>query len=122
VEQRKPIKTWERTRLQNLVRHKSGRYYARAYAGGKEFWKSLKRSHFSVAQAKLAEFLRDYRQRAGNAHDKASAKLTFGEATGVHLRDLDDDTEIKESTRHSWRQCLAVMNGRKNEITWIFFN
>jgi hypothetical protein len=101
------LKTWERTRLQDLVRHKSGRYYARAYAGGKEFWKSLKTSHFSVAQAKLGELLRVHRQRAGTAHDKASAKLTFGEAADVHLRDLDDDTEIKESTWHYLAAVLA---------------
>ena len=55
VRERKPTKTWERTRLQNLIRHKSGRYYARAFAGGKQVWKSLKTSHFSVAQARLAE-------------------------------------------------------------------
>jgi len=55
VKRRKPTKTWERTRLQNLIRHKSGRYYARAFAGGKQVWKSLKTSHFSVAQARLAE-------------------------------------------------------------------
>jgi hypothetical protein len=54
--------TWEKTRLKNLVRHKSGRYYARAFAGGKEVWKSLKTSHFSVAQARLAEFLKEHRQ------------------------------------------------------------
>src|SRR5262249_6341805 len=40
VKQCKPMKTWERTRFQNLVRHKSGRYYARAFASGKEVWKS----------------------------------------------------------------------------------
>jgi len=44
VKQRKPTKTWQRTRLRNLLRHKSGSYYARAFAGGKEVWKSLKRS------------------------------------------------------------------------------
>ena len=30
----------QKTRLQNLVRHKSGRYYARLYLNGKELWKS----------------------------------------------------------------------------------
>ena len=35
--------------------------------------------------------------------------MTFSEAAEVHLRDLDDDTEIKESTRHYWRQCLAAL-------------
>jgi hypothetical protein len=39
---RKPTKTWRKTRKPNLLRHKSGRYYARAFARGKEVWKSLK--------------------------------------------------------------------------------
>jgi hypothetical protein len=71
VKQCKPTKTWERTRLKNLVRHKSGRYYARAFAGGKEVWKSLKTSHSSVAQARLAEFLREHRQRVSNGVAKS---------------------------------------------------
>jgi hypothetical protein len=59
--------------LQNLILHKSGRYYARAFAGGKEVWKSLKTSHFSVAGAKLAEFLKEHRkgnrkQPSGGSH------------------------------------------------------
>ncbi|PYL08594.1 MAG: hypothetical protein DME33_06840 [Verrucomicrobia bacterium] len=55
---RKSTETWQKTRKPNLLRHKSGRYYARAFAGGKEVWKSLKTSHYSVAEAKLAEFRR----------------------------------------------------------------
>src|SRR5438552_4719159 len=91
VKQGKPTKTWERTRLQNLIRHKSGRYYARAFAGGKEVWKSLKTSHFSVAQAKLAEFLKDHRQRVSNGNGEVSSKMTFGEAAVIHLRNLNDN-------------------------------
>jgi len=52
MKQQKPTKTSEKTRLQYLVRNRSGRYYARVYVGGKEVWKSLAASHFSVAQAK----------------------------------------------------------------------
>src|SRR5215813_2236250 len=48
-------KYWEKTRLNNLVRHTNGRYYARLYRNGKEKWQSLKTTHFSVAEAKLAE-------------------------------------------------------------------
>ena len=44
--------TWTKTRLKNLLRHKSGRYYARALVGGKEVWQSLGTSHFSVAEVK----------------------------------------------------------------------
>jgi len=109
VKQCKPTKTWKRTRLQNLIRHKSGCYYARAFAGGKEVWKSLKTSHFSVAQAKLAEFLKEHRQRLGNGNGEVSAKMTFGEAAAVHLRNLNDNLNIKPRTRDYWREVLAAL-------------
>src|SRR5512132_2916073 len=109
VKQRKTTKTWERTRLQNLIRHKSGRYYARAFAGGKEVWKSLKTSHFSVAEAKLAEFLKDHRQRRSNSNGEVSAKMTFGDAAAIHLRNLDDDLSIKPRTRDYWREVLLAL-------------
>jgi integrase len=109
MKERKQTKTWERTRLQNLVRHKSGRYYARAFAGGKEVWKSLKTSHFSVAQARLAEFLKEHRQRVSNGNGEGSAKMTFADAAEIHLRNLDDNLRIKPRTRHYWRQRLAAL-------------
>ncbi len=77
---RKSTKTWQKTRKPNLLRHKSGRYYARAFAGGKEVWQSLKTSHYSVAQAKLAEFLKEHRERVSNGNGEVSAKMTFYEA------------------------------------------
>src|SRR5437762_14335197 len=46
----KSTKTWTKTRKPNLLRHKSGRYYARAFASGKEVWKLLTRSDYSVAR------------------------------------------------------------------------
>jgi integrase len=109
VREHKPPKTWERTRLQNLVRHKSGRYYARAFAGGKEVWKSLKTSHFSVAEARLAEFLKEHRERRSNGNGEVSAKMTFREAAAIHLRNLDDNLSIKPRTRDYWRECLAAL-------------
>ena len=109
MKQCKPTKTWERTRLQNLVRHKSGRYYARAFAGGKEVWKSLKTSHFSVAEARLAEFLKEHRKRVTNGSGEGSPKMIFGEAAAIHLSNLDNNPRIKPSTRKYWRECLAAL-------------
>src|SRR5207253_1399 len=106
---RKSTKTWQKTRKPNLLRHKSGRYYARAFAGGKEVWKSLKTSHFSVAEAKLAEFLKEHRERRSNGNGEVSGKMTFGEAAAVHLRNLDDNLRIKPRTRDYWRECLAAL-------------
>jgi integrase len=109
VKQCKPTKTWEKTRLQNLVRHKSRRYYARAFAGGKEVWKSLKTSHFSVAEARLAEFLKEHRARRNNGNGEVSAKMTFGEAAASHFQNLDDNLRIKPRTRDYWRQRFAAL-------------
>src|SRR5262245_41049960 len=106
----KTPKTWQTTRLQYLVRHKSGRYYARVFVGGKEVWKSLKTSHYSVAEAKLAEFLKEHRERVRtNANGQVSAKMTFGEAAAVHLRNLDDNLGIKPRTRDYWRECFVAL-------------
>jgi integrase len=110
VKQCKPSKTWAKTRLQNLLRHKSGRYYARAFAGGKEVWKSLKTTHFSVAEAKLATFLKEHRERRSNgSNGETSAKMTFAEASAIHLRNLDDNLTIKPRTRDYWREVLAAL-------------
>jgi hypothetical protein len=49
------MKTWEKTREQNLVRHKSGRYYARTFNNNKEIWKSPRTAHFLGCQARLVE-------------------------------------------------------------------
>jgi integrase len=109
VKGQKPTKTWQTTRLQNLLRHKSGRYYARAFAGGKEVWRSLKTSHFGVAQARLAEFLKEHRQRVSSASSEGSAKMTFEAAVAIHLSNLDHNPRIKPRTRHYWRQRLASL-------------
>jgi integrase len=106
---RKSTKTWQKTRKPNLLRHKSGRYYARAFAGGKEVWKSLKTSHFSVAEAKLAEFLKEHRERVSSGNGEVSAKMTFGEAAAIHLCNLDDNLRIKPRTRDYWRECLTAL-------------
>jgi integrase len=106
---RKSMKTWQKTRKPNLLRHKSGRYYARAFAGGKEVWKSLKTSHYSVAEAKLAEFLKEHRERVSNGNGEVSAKMTFGEALKIHQQNQADDVTIKSTTRHYWNQVFVAL-------------
>jgi integrase len=106
---RKSTKTWQKTRKPNLLRHKSGRYYGRAFAGGKEVWQSLKTSHYSVAEAKLAKFLEEHRERVGNGNGEVSAKMTFGEALKIHQQNQADDVTIKPTTRHYWNQIFAAL-------------
>ena len=110
MKQCKTAQTWEKTRLSNLVRHKrSGGYYARAYANGKEVWRTLKTTHFSVAEARLAEFLKEHRQKR-NAHaDASSAKLTFAAAAEIYLQRLSGSVSIKRRTRECYVETLAAL-------------
>jgi hypothetical protein len=106
---RKSTKTWQKTRKPNLLRHKSGSYYARAFSGGKEVWKSLKTPYYSVAEAKLAEFLKEHRERVGNGNGEVSAKMTFGEALKIHQQNQADDVTIKSTTRRYWNQIFVAL-------------
>jgi len=104
-----PVKTWEKTSQQNLVRHKSGRYYARTFGNNKEIWKSLRTTHFSVAKARLAEFLREQREKQVATANQSSAKMTFAEALAIHLQNQTDDVTIKPGTRHYWKQIFTSL-------------
>ncbi|MEY2520560.1 MAG: hypothetical protein QOF24_2319 [Verrucomicrobiota bacterium] len=103
------VKTWQKTRISNLIRHKSGRYYARAYSNNKEVWKSLKTSHFSVAKAKLATFLKEHREQSTQIVDQANAKMTFSEAAQLHKQRLAQNVSLKKRTRAYWGEVLAAL-------------
>jgi integrase len=95
--------------VQNLVRHSSGRYYARTYSKGKELWRSLRTSHFSVAKARLAEFLSEHRKAQPAGGGEGSAKMPFGDAVNVLLQRKNDDPTLKPATRHYWKQIFVAL-------------
>lgn len=84
----KTVKTWTRTGTQNLVRHKSGRYYARIFAGGKETWKALKTDIMEVAKAKLRDMAGEIEKttRASAAQDRG--RMTLGDCAEVFREQL----------------------------------
>ena len=103
-------KYWEKTRRNNMVRHKiSGRYYARLFLNGKEIWKSLKTQHLSVAQAKLAEIQKEHRKRRGQEVDPANAKMTFGQAAVLYTRRVEENPSLKRRTRKYHAETLAAL-------------
>ncbi len=102
-------KYWEKTRLNNMVRHANGRYYARLYLNGKEIWKSLKTSHFGIAEAKLAEVQKEHRSNRDKEIDPGSAKMTFGQAAALHMQHLEERVTIKRRTKKYWRETLDAM-------------
>jgi hypothetical protein len=110
-------KTWEKTKLQNLVRQKDGRYYARLRRNGKEIWKSLKTSHYSVAEAKLTEELKAHRELKAKVIDPGDAKIKFSQLLPFTCNDWrqgDDQGEnsgLLEGDLHCCREELAGPHG-----------
>jgi hypothetical protein len=104
------VKVWETTRLQNLVRHKNGRYYSRLFLNGKEIWKSLKTSHFSVAEARLATLQKEHRERKSQQFDPANAKMNFEQAATLHMKRVNENVSIKRRTRRYWQEILNALN------------
>jgi integrase len=113
MSKRKTAKRWEKTRLQNMVRNvQSGRYYARAFEGGKEVWKSLDTSHFGVAEAKLSKFLTERRACRSKVKALVAGKMTFANALAAHQQRIKDDVEArrtKASTAHYWDQIFKAI-------------
>ena len=82
------MKTWTKTRVQNLMRHRNGLYYGRFYSKGKEQWIPLKTELFEVAKARLREHIGDLKEEASTDEAVAQGKMTFGEAAAVFLERL----------------------------------
>jgi len=100
----KQKKGWERTNVTNLVRNgQSGHYYARVKVNGKEKWKSLKTTLFSVAKLKLADFEKDVRAQ-GQVAISDDAASGSGEATvqrfiGVYRSRTENDSSLAPATK-----------------------
>jgi len=66
-----------------------------------------------VAQARLAEFLKEHRQRVGNGgcgkDCSIPAKMLFHEAAEQHLRNLDNNVRLKPRTRAYWQERLRAL-------------
>ena len=103
------MKTWEKTRRQNLVRHKSGRHYARLFLNGKEIWKSLKTSHFSIAEGKLGEIKKEHRKRRNMEIKPGDAKMTMLQAVTLRMKYIEEGVKIKSSILSYWKEIKAAL-------------
>lgn len=84
------VKTWNKTKVQGLVRHKSGTYYARLFIGGKEKWRSLKTPLLEIAKARMGtdEAVKAIRVAKANKEEAKSGKLTVGAAVQLYKDSL----------------------------------
>jgi integrase len=92
-----------------MVRHANGRYYARLYLNGKEIWKSLRTTHFGIAEAKLAEVRKEHRKSRGKEADRGDNKMTLGQASDLHMKQLEERVTIKRRTKKYWRETLDAL-------------
>ena len=83
MEQGKCAQTWEKTRRQDLWRHRSRTYYARLSSVGKQIWCSQKTPLFSVAEARLAAHVTERRARKVKNASVRQGELTFVAAISV---------------------------------------
>jgi integrase len=104
----KAAKRWTKTKVENLVRHQSGVYYARLAIGGKETWRSLKTPLLEVAKAKLMTLKKEVAESAP-AKAKKGERMTMGQAMQVRLAQIDSDSELKPGSKSHYRQCMAML-------------
>jgi integrase len=86
--------TWEKTKVQNLVRHKSGRYYARIYAAGKETWRALKTDIMEVAKAKLRTMAPGIERTTRAAAAQERGRMTLGDCAAILRERLKSGTSM----------------------------
>jgi len=101
---------WEKSSISNLVRWKSSKiYFARVKIGGRLIRKSLDTPLMSVARNRLADLIKQERERAEVATPDVQGRLTFGEAVKIYLERLDGNPDLKPSTKKYRRQCVAAI-------------
>jgi integrase len=113
------VKTWNRTSIQNLVRHKSGRYYARVFANGKETWKSLKTDLLEVAKVKLREISGLIQKAAHATQAEERGRMTVDDCALIFSKRIDDGfglrgrskvlRRITDGTKHYRKQTLVAL-------------
>jgi hypothetical protein len=107
---------WQKTPVANLVRYNpSGIYFARVRVRGKLIRQSRKTDVFSVAQLRLADLVKEQRQRAETQEASARGKMTFGDALTIYEQQLKDAQHLRINsplTEVSCRAARSIQPGR----------
>ena len=97
----KIVKTWSKTNVGNLVKHRSGGYYARLYVAGKERWKSLRTTVLEVAKARLRDQQRDAASLEPLARPAKSGRMTVAMAIERIMCDVRAQIPMRRRGRKS---------------------
>jgi integrase len=114
---------WTKTGINNLVRHRSGGYYARLFIGGKERWRSLKTTVLEVAKNRLRDAQKEEKpEQAPKA--KRGQRMTMADAIKRLEGEIDEGTPLRrrhkqhneESSREYRRETLAALQRSWEQI------
>jgi integrase len=101
---------WEKTKTQFLLRDKlSGRYYCRLYREGKQHWKALGTDVLSVAKARLAGHIKEFRAVAKSTETVEQGKGSVEQLAWSYLDGVRQSVGIKPSTVHYREQIVAAI-------------
>ena len=115
------MKTWTKTKIQGLMRHKTGRYYARLFIGNKEKWVSLRTDILEVAKSKFRthEDILAIRENQIRGIVPQVEPFTVGQAVASYLARLDGEValdQLKLGTRNYWKTVLNTVRASWLEI------
>jgi integrase len=97
---------WTKTKTQFVYRHKqSGRYHVRAFRQGREVWKALGTTDYTVARSKAKEVLQEI-HKTRILSDALASKPTFGQVAELYREHVKTETGTKQSTQTYWLQTL----------------
>jgi integrase len=98
-------RTWSKTKVQGLLRHRGGTYYARLYVAGKEKWLSLDTTVLEIAKAKFTDEKAALAEARKTGWEPKAGMITMQAAIDAYRLGLELRVGIKESTRafYGWQ-------------------
>ena len=98
---------WERTKFQYLIRYKpSGVYFAKFKVGKKQFRFSLETTVATVAQAKLAEKMKEKR---ASVPTKNLGKMLVKDAAAIYRQQFQSNARLKPRTKEYYETVLGLL-------------
>lgn len=108
----KKISTWQPVithgrHIRHLyIRQPAGTFYARLYQDGRNKWVGLETQSLDIAKIKLAEALQNHHTAWKINATVKDGSVTIGQLSEVHLQEVDNQTDIKQSSKGYRHDCV----------------
>ncbi len=105
----KTAKTWSKTKTQGLFRHRGGKYYFRAWVGGKDKWVPLGTTSIEIAKAKFQQEKKALMEAARSGWEPQAGSIKGMAAIESFRQNLKLRVGIKETTRQFYEWSLKAI-------------